>query len=134
MKKLSLSIIIALIFGFSVNSVAQKSTAYLDSKTSKQVVDEKLLSVNFKLDNVSSNEARLKYENLFKAFQGVKEVSSTSEKGNMAVYTIKINKKGGANAIQNMLASADIQRVNVDGKEFATARLAEYIRSNNQKK
>jgi hypothetical protein len=125
MKKSALSLII-LIMGLSVNAVAQKSTAFLNMKTSKQVVDEKMSVITFQLNNVSDELTKQKFQDSFKANQEVHEVNGSLLAGNMASFSMKMPKDGSAQILQRMFTVAGIETVNIDGTVINTKELAKY--------
>lgn len=130
MKKLIYSLVIALLMGLSVNTFAQKAPiatmAYLNVKTSKKVVDENTAIVTFQLNNITDATIMQKYKNSFAKFQRVKEVNASLQKGNMASYSIKMDKAGTLETLQKMFTTARIESVNVDGTVVPTKDLAKY--------
>jgi hypothetical protein len=134
MKKLALSLIIILTAGLSVNAVAQKSTAFLYMKTSKQVVDARMSLVTFQLNNVSDEITKLKFQDSFKATQQVLDVNGSLQAGNMATFSMKMPKAGSVQTLQSMFASAGIEAVNIDGTVVETKKMADYIKAHSEKK
>ncbi len=124
MKKLICSLVITLIMGLSVNAFAQKAgiatMAYLNVKTSKKVVDEKTAVITFQLNNITDASIMEKYRKSFTKFQRVQQVTATKQAGNMASYSVKMDKEGTLKSLQTMFATARIPSVNVDGKVVAT--------------
>ncbi|MCW3072329.1 MAG: hypothetical protein JWO44_2219 [Bacteroidetes bacterium] len=134
MKKLSCSLMIALLMGLSVHTFAQKSTAFLNSETSKQVADEKTVVVTFRLDNITDNATRLRFETALKNGEGVQEVHSTEPQGNVSVYTMKMDKQRAIERLEKIFQQAGIETVNVDGTAMPTSELVSYKRSQKAKK
>ncbi|MCW3103911.1 MAG: hypothetical protein JWO09_2351 [Bacteroidetes bacterium] len=125
---------IALLMGLSANTFAQKSTAFLSAETSKQVVDDKTVVVTFRLDNITDDATRLKFENALKGGEGVLEVHSTAPQGNISIYTIKMDKQRTVERMEKILQQAGIETVNVDGTTMPTAELAKFKRALKAKK
>lgn len=120
--------------GFSLNAIAQKSTAFLLLKSSKQVVDERTAIVTFQLNNVSDEKTKQKFQDSFKTYQGVREVNATLQSGNMASFSLTMPKKGTSQALQNIFKTAGIETVNIDGKNVETYNLVNYINEQKEKK
>jgi|GEM_PF-5119671 len=133
MKKLSCSLMIALLMGLSAHTFAQKSTAFLSAETSKQVVDDKTVMVTFRLDNITDDATRLKFENALKNGEGVQDVHSTQPQGNISVYSIKMEKMRTVERLEKILQQAGIETVNVDGTTMPTSELAKYKRAQKAK-
>jgi uncharacterized membrane protein YraQ (UPF0718 family) len=129
MKKLACSLVIALVMGLSVNTFAQKTTAFLNTQTSKKVLDERTALVTFQLDNVKDEQTKKQFENSFKAFKGVSEVTATLAPNNMCNYAVKMSKTETAESLQNMLAIAGIETANVDGQKVEVKNLAQHFHS-----
>ena len=113
--------------GLSVNAFAQKSVstmAYLNAKTSKKVVDEKTAMVSFQLNNIADQATADKYKKLFSSQQRIISVTTSLQKGNMATFSIKTDKTGTLQTLQNLFMKAHVESVNVDGKVVATKDLA----------
>jgi hypothetical protein len=123
MKKLASLLVIAL-FMLSMNAVAQKSMAYLNTKAAKQEVDKQTIIVNFQVDNVNAISQQ-KYADVFKKEQMVKDVKVTNTAGK-ANYAVKMNKGGTIEALQRMFVKAEIDNVNIDGKVVPTKDLVAY--------
>ena len=140
MKKLVYSLVITFLMGLSVNTIAQNAkqapvatVAYLNLKTAKKIVDEKTAIVTFQLNNISDESIKERYRNSFSKFQRVQEVTATLQKGNMASFSIKMDKTGTLPTLQKMLATARVESVNIDGKLVATKDLAKYKQENAKK-
>lgn len=130
MKKLIYSLVITLLMGLSVNAFAQNpktaTIAYLNAKTAKKVVDDKTAIITFKLNNISDATTMQKYKTAFSKYQRVQDVSATMQTGNMASYSVKMDKIGSGSALQGMLKAIGVESVNIDGKVIATKELANY--------
>jgi hypothetical protein len=125
MKKIASSLVIAL-FMLSVNAVAQKSMAYLSTKTAKQEVDKQTIIVTFQLDNVDKLMEQ-KYADIFKKEQLVKDVTvKAGDAANKAAYAVKMTKGGTMEALQRMFIKAQIDNVTIDGKVVATKDMVTY--------
>lgn len=125
---------IALVMGLSVNTFAQKSTAFLNSESSKRVVDAKTVVITFRLDNITDDQTRLKFENALKSGEGVQEVHSTAPQGNVALYTLTIEKVRAVERLEKIFLGAGIETVNVDNKTMPTRDLAQYQHAQKAKK
>ena len=127
MKKLVYSLVITFLMGLSVNAFAQKAVAtmaYLNVKTSKKVVDDKTAIVSFQLNNISDEATLAKYKKAFSTQQRIQSVTTSLQKGNMASFSIKMDKTGTLETLQRLFVKAHIASVNVDGKVVATKDLA----------
>jgi hypothetical protein len=124
MKKIASLFVIAL-FMLSMNAVAQKSMAYLNTKTVKQEVDKQMILVTFQVDNVDA-AAQKKYADVFKKEQIVKEVNVQPGTAGKATYAVKMYKGGTLEALQRMFVKAQIDNVNIDGKVVPTKDLVAY--------
>jgi hypothetical protein len=134
MKKLACSLVIALVMGLSVNTFAQKTTAFIVLKTAKQVVDEKTAIVTFRLDNINDEQGRLKFQDLFKSSKGVLEVNSSMKPGNMAEYSLKVEKQGTLDLMAQVLTRAGVESVDIDGTPMPTRESVKYIKDHQAKK
>ena len=129
MKKLIYSLVITFLMGLSVNAFAQKSiatVAYLNVKTSKKVVDDKTAIVSFQLNNISDDATAQKYKKVFSAQQRIQSVTTSLQKGNMATFTIKMDKVGTIETLQRLFMKAHVASVNIDGEVVATKDLVKY--------
>lgn len=123
MKKLVYTLVITFLMGLSVNAIAQKAIAtmaYLNVKTSKKVVDDKTAIVTFQLNNISDEATLAKYKKAFSTQQRIQSVTTSLQKGNMASFSIKMDKTGTLETLQRLFVKAHIASVNVDGKVVAT--------------
>lgn len=120
MKKLVYSLVITFLMGLSVNAFAQKAIppatmAYLNTKTSKKVVDEKTAIVTFQLNNISSQAIVDQYKAAFAKNQKVEVVTAKMEKGNMGTFSLKMEKVGTIERLQKIFAKVQVASVTVDG-------------------
>jgi len=120
MKKLVYSLVVTFLMGLSVNAFAQKAAppatmAYLNTKTAKKVVDEKTAIVTFQLNNITSQAIVDQYKAAFAKNQQVEVVSTKMEKGNMATFSLKMEKVGTIERLQKMFAKIQVASVTVDG-------------------
>lgn len=123
MKKLVYTLVITFLMGLSVNAIAQKAVAtmaYLNAKTSKKVVDDKTAIVSFQLNNISDEATLAKYKKAFSSQQRIQSVTTSLQKGNMASFSIKMDKTGTLETLQRLFVKAHVASVNVDGKVVAT--------------
>ena len=127
MKKLIYSLVITFLMGLSVNTFAQKAVAtmaYLNVKTSKKVVDDKTAIVSFQLNNISDEATLAKYKKAFSSQQRIQSVTTSLQKGNMASFSIKMDKTATLETLQRLFVKAHVASVNVDGKVVATKDLS----------
>lgn len=135
MKKLVYSLVVTFLMGVSVNAFAQKAAppatmAYLNTKNSKKVVDEKTAIVTFQLNNITSQAIADHYKTSFAKNQRVEVVSAKMEKGNMGTFSLKMDKVGTAATLQKMFTKLLIQSVTVDGEVIPTKDLLKHKKNN----
>lgn len=127
MKKLVYTLVITFLIGLSVNAIALNAVAtmaYLNVKTSKKVVDDKTAIVSFQLNNISDEATLAKYKKAFSSQQRIQSGTTSLQKGNMASFSIKMDKTGTLEILQRLFVKAHVASVNVDGKVVATKDLA----------
>lgn len=127
MKKLVYTLVITFLIGLSVNAIALNAVAtmaYLNVKTSKKVVDDKTAIVSFQLNNISDEATLAKYKKAFSSQQRIRSGTTSLQKGNMASFSIKMDKTGTLEILQRLFVKAHVASVNVDGKVLATKDLA----------
>jgi spermidine/putrescine-binding protein len=127
MKKIA-SLLVVFLMVLSVSGFAQKTHAYLDTKTARKEVDKQTVLVTFQLDNVSNDAAKQKFADAFKKEQGIKEVNATLAAGK-ATYTVKMIAGGTMETLQRMFTKAGIDGVNIDGHEMPTKDMVAYKNS-----
>lgn len=127
MKKLVYTLVITFLIGLSVNAIALNAVAtmaYLNVKTSKKGVDDKTAIVSFQLNNISDEATLAKYKKAFSSQQRIQSGTTSLQKGNMASFSIKMDKTGTLEILQRLFVKAHVASVNVDGKVVATKDLA----------
>ena len=139
MKKLIYSLAVTFLMGLSVNAFAQKVTppatmAYINTKTAKKPVDDKMAIVTFQLNNISSQEIADKYKTAFGKNQRGEVTSVKLEKGNMGTFSLKMEKVGTLELLQNMFTKIKVASVTVDGTVTPTKDLLKLKKSNTTKK
>jgi hypothetical protein len=128
MKKIISSIAVLFLMAFSVNAVAQKSVAFINTKTANQMVDEKTVNVTLELNNINDEKTSQKFLSSFKSAEGVHDVKMTTETGNKAIFAIRMPKAGSLKNVQAMLQKAGVETVNVDGENVAIAQFVEFMK------
>ena len=124
--KFSFSILVAFVMLLSVNAIAQKSIALVDSKKTHEIIDNKTVRIYFTLTDIANEAARQKFDNAFKSYQGAFEVKSQLMGNNTASYMITMPQARCVEATQQMLNAAGIEMLKVDGTDVPTKDMVAY--------
>lgn len=125
MKKIIFTLLSFLIIGIGT-SLAQNK-AYIDTKNSKTVVNERLMSYTFTVDNISSKDQLQVIEKKFKTTKMVSSVSAELTTGNKARFVALMIRKENRKTLQQMLLNAGITKIVIDGTEVETTKAIEYL-------
>jgi hypothetical protein len=132
--KLALSsfvIIVSMVIG-AQKAVAQK--AYFNSKTSRQVVNQKMLVYTCDMQGLKSKEAATALAAKMKASNGIKNVEVKNFNVNKADFVITINTQKGILVLQNSLLAVGIETVYLDNKPVKTTELSTVVKGMKKKK
>ncbi|MBK7182504.1 MAG: hypothetical protein IPH89_05975 [Bacteroidetes bacterium] len=125
MKKFIFTLVSFLIIGIGASQAQNK--AYIDTKSSKTVVNERLMSYTFTVDNISSKDQLQVIEKKFKTTKMVSSVSAELITGNKARFVALMIRKENRKTLQQMLLNAGITKIVIDGTEVETTKAIEYL-------
>jgi len=125
MKKFIFTLLSFLIIGIGTSQAQNK--AYIDTKNSKTVVNERLVSYTFTVDNISSKDQLQVIEKKFKTTKMVSSVSAELIAGNKARFVALMIRKENRKTLQQMLLNAGITKILIDGTEVETTKAIEYL-------
>jgi hypothetical protein len=125
MKKFIFTLVSFLIIGIGASQAQNK--AYIDTKNSKTVVNERLMSYTFTVDNISSKDQLQVIEKKFKTTKMVSSVSAELTTGNKARFVALMIRKENRKTLQQMLLNAGITKIVIDGTEVETTKAIEYL-------
>jgi hypothetical protein len=131
MKKIIFTLLSFLIIGIGASQAQNK--AYIDTKNSKTVVNERLMSYTFTVDNISNNDQLQVIEKKFKSIKMVSSVSAELQTGNKARVVALMIRKENRKTLQQMLLNAGITKIVIDGTEVETSKAIEFMNSKKEK-
>jgi hypothetical protein len=125
MKKFIFTLLSFLIIGIGASQAQNK--AFVDTKNTKTVVNERLMSYTFTVDNISSKDQLQVIEKKFKTTKMVSSVSAELTTGNKARFVALMIRKENRKTLQQMLLNAGITKIVIDGTEVETTKAIEYL-------
>ena len=130
MKKIITAFVVFLLIGITAQA---QNKAYIDTKNAKTVVNERLVSYTFIVDNISSD---VQLQPLLKKFKATKMISSISSElvvGNKAKFVVVLIKKENRKTLQSMFLNGGIKTLVVDGVDVPTTNIIEYLNAQKKK-
>lgn len=130
MKKLITSFLVFLLIGIAAQA---QSKAYIDTKNAKTVVNERLVSYTFTVDNVLSDLELQALQKKFKSTKMISSISSELTSGNKAKFSVALIKKEHRKTLQSMFLNGGIKMLVIDEVDVPTTNVIEYLNAQKKK-